>query len=318
MSSKLVSHALATPNLLPVSIGETLLLLSIAKDTDALQFLQGDGKKWTNDIEVRRIYIDLLRNAGRPAELRDFCQGQIDQGVDDWKIVQGWIDGHVALFRSDHSQGYYYASKSKLMPVSQCEPSRQSLRRDTLSGILLLEPFISRPYFTPTWFLTASARLKISVSFTIGGIIVKAHVSGIFKGMFQSFRRKTRPRSSVKSKMFLTNARYSPLSQSQSHCQTPLQKLYRDVNYMKFDYMLRPWRVDSKFDLIRCWEVYLEGLKHAESEPAEDADDLPGDDALLLGCYTLVKAYNATSISISIRPANLRTIDIPPASRNLS
>jgi len=106
MSSKLVSHALVTPNLLPVSIGETLLLLSVANDSDALRFLQGDGKKWANDIEVRRIYTDLLRNTGKPAALRDFCQGQIDQGVDDWRIVKGWIDGHVALFRSDRSQGY--------------------------------------------------------------------------------------------------------------------------------------------------------------------------------------------------------------------
>ena len=54
--------------------------------------------------------------------------------------------------------------------------------------------------------------------------------------------------------------------------------------------MLREWDVT---DLSNCWELYIEGTKL--SEPTEDIDLLPGDDALLLGCYTLVKAYNTTS-----------------------
>ena len=74
---------------------------------------------------------------------------------------------------------------------------------------------------------------------------------------------------------------------------------------MKFDYMLRPWSLD---DLNRCWEVYIEGTK--VSEPTEDTDLLPGDDALLLGCYTLVKQYKAISISIA-EVANPRRIKIP-------
>jgi len=68
--------------------------------------------------------------------------------------------------------------------------------------------------------------------------------------------------------------------------------VFREINVLKFDYMLRPWSLD---DLNRCWEIYIEGT--AVSEPAEDTDLLPGDDALSLGCYTLVKHYNATSIS---------------------
>jgi hypothetical protein len=64
------------------------------------------------------------------------------------------------------------------------------------------------------------------------------------------------------------------------------------MNIMKFDYMLQPWTLN---DLNRCWELYIEGA--AVSEPAEDTDILPGDDALLLGCYTLVKEYNSSSNS---------------------
>lgn len=60
--------------------------------------------------------------------------------------------------------------------------------------------------------------------------------------------------------------------------------------------MLRPWSVENKDDLIRCWNLYIEGTKI--SEPTEDTDILPGDDALLLGCYTLIKAYNKTSTGL--------------------
>jgi hypothetical protein len=77
--------------------------------------------------------------------------------------------------------------------------------------------------------------------------------------------------------------------------QNPLDSVYREINIMKFDYMLRPWTVGDPKDLTRCWELYLKGTK--VSEPTEDTDNLPGDDALLLGCYTLVKAYTASSIS---------------------
>jgi hypothetical protein len=74
--------------------------------------------------------------------------------------------------------------------------------------------------------------------------------------------------------------------------QTPLQKVDREINVLKFDYMLRQW--DVKDDLSKCWRIYIDGTKLLE--PTEDTDVLPGDDALLLGCYTLVKAYNTTSI----------------------
>ena len=117
MSAKLVNHALATPNLLPASIGEALLLLSVATKPDSLQFLEGDGKKWTSDVEVRRIYIDLLRNAEKFTELRDFCEKEIREGVDDWKVVQGWIDGYIGVFRFDPSQTYGYAMGGMLIPV---------------------------------------------------------------------------------------------------------------------------------------------------------------------------------------------------------
>ena len=80
--------------------------------------------------------------------------------------------------------------------------------------------------------------------------------------------------------------------------QTPLQKVYREINVLKFDYMLRQWDVND--DLSRCWRIYIDGTKFLE--PSEDTDVLPGDDALLLGCYTLVKAYNTTSI----RPSKSR------------
>jgi hypothetical protein len=77
--------------------------------------------------------------------------------------------------------------------------------------------------------------------------------------------------------------------------QNPLDSVYREINIMKFDYMLRPWTVGDPRDLTRCWELYLKGTK--VSEPTEETDNLPGDDALLLGCYTLVRAYKASSIS---------------------
>jgi hypothetical protein len=103
MAAKLVNHALSSPNLLPETISETLLLLSVAPADIALRFLQGDGKKWTSDIEVRRTYIDLLYDAAKFKLLRDFCEDEIEQGVDDWKVVKGWIDGHVGVFKLDAS-----------------------------------------------------------------------------------------------------------------------------------------------------------------------------------------------------------------------
>ena len=106
MSSKLIDHALSTISLLPETTGEALLVLSIASAESALKFLQGIGKKWTSDIEIRRTYIDLLQNANRLAELRDFCEDEIEQGADDWKIVKGWVDGYLGCFRSTASDRY--------------------------------------------------------------------------------------------------------------------------------------------------------------------------------------------------------------------
>lgn len=105
MAAKLVTHALSTPNILPETSSEALLLLSVAPADIALKFLQGDGKKWTTDIEGRRIYIDLLHKAEKFSDLRDFCEDEIEQGTDDWKVIRGWIDGHVGVFRlnSAHS-----------------------------------------------------------------------------------------------------------------------------------------------------------------------------------------------------------------------
>jgi hypothetical protein len=55
--------------------------------------------------------------------------------------------------------------------------------------------------------------------------------------------------------------------------------------------MLREWDIND--DLTACWELYISGTK-ALFESDDEIDGSPGDDALLLGCYTLVKAYNAT------------------------
>ena len=106
MAAKLVNHALSSPNLLPETISETLLLLSVAPADLALRFLQAEGKRWTSDIEVRRVYIDLLCNAAKFKDLQEFCQDEIEQGVDDWKVVKGWVDGHVGVFKLDASMEY--------------------------------------------------------------------------------------------------------------------------------------------------------------------------------------------------------------------
>jgi len=106
MASKLVDHALSSPNLSPQSITEALLLLSVAPDEVAIRFLQQSGKKWAEDIEVRRIYIDLLEKAQKYTDLRDFSQNQLDQGVDDWKVVTGVINAWLGLIRLDSSQTY--------------------------------------------------------------------------------------------------------------------------------------------------------------------------------------------------------------------
>jgi hypothetical protein len=106
MSSKLIDHALSTPNLLPQAIGEALLLVYVAPPKAALQYLQGDGKKWVSDIEIRRTYIDLLRDARNYAELRDFCEDEVQQDVDDWKVVRGWIDGYIGVRRANKDGAY--------------------------------------------------------------------------------------------------------------------------------------------------------------------------------------------------------------------
>jgi len=80
--------------------------------------------------------------------------------------------------------------------------------------------------------------------------------------------------------------------------------------------MLREWDLN---DLFHCWELYIEGTKLLET--TEDIDLLPGDDALTLACYTLVKAYNATSTTPSLPSSifsNLRTNQIPPPSGSQS
>ena len=92
-----------------------LLLLSCAPDEAAIQFLQGDGKKWTDDIEVRRMYIDLLHGAGKSSDLQEFCKVHIEKGVDDWKLVKGWIDGCLGIPSSDASRPYQVSSLSMLI-----------------------------------------------------------------------------------------------------------------------------------------------------------------------------------------------------------
>jgi len=114
MASKLVNYALSSPNLLPETISEALLLLSVAPADAALRFLQEDGKKWTSDIEVRRTYIDILYDAAKFGLLRDFCEDEIEQGVDDWKVVKGWIDGHVGVFKLDASTECVLSSRKDI------------------------------------------------------------------------------------------------------------------------------------------------------------------------------------------------------------
>lgn len=104
MATKLVNHVLSTPKILPETTGEVLLLLSAAPPGPALNFLQGDGKRWTSDIEVRRIYIDLLQDAGKYDELKGFCEDEVDQGADDWKVVKGWVDAHIGFSNSNPTE----------------------------------------------------------------------------------------------------------------------------------------------------------------------------------------------------------------------
>jgi hypothetical protein len=106
MLTKLVDHALSTPHLIPESIYEALLLFSIASPDVALKFLTGAGEKWQTDIEGRRIYIDLLHSKGHFPQLREFCEKQVASGVDDWKVVKGWIDGYIGCCRADPTQLY--------------------------------------------------------------------------------------------------------------------------------------------------------------------------------------------------------------------
>lgn len=142
MAAKLVTHALSTQNLLPENSSEALLLLSVAPADVALKFLQGDGKKWTTDIEGRRIYIDLLHNAEKFSDLRDFCEDEIEQGADDWKVVRGWIDGHIGVFRSDTSQSYVVSS-AELILVRELRGSWRSLITSIHFEILPSARFIS-------------------------------------------------------------------------------------------------------------------------------------------------------------------------------
>ena len=66
--------------------------------------------------------------------------------------------------------------------------------------------------------------------------------------------------------------------------------------------MLNSWTVENVQALDRYWEVYKMGL--AFGETTEDTDNLPGDDALLLICYTLCKAYFLSSEILSNRADN--------------
>jgi len=76
---------------------------------------------------------------------------------------------------------------------------------------------------------------------------------------------------------------------------SPSNAVHRQVNVLKFEYMLQPWGVDNTDLLRKCWTVYIQGTQCPEA--AEEKDLLPGDDALLLACYTLVKTYLKTSTS---------------------
>jgi hypothetical protein len=80
--------------------------------------------------------------------------------------------------------------------------------------------------------------------------------------------------------------------------------------------MLRTWTTDRPDELVRCWELYIKGTKL--SEPTDETDILPGDDALLLGCYTLVKAYVSTSNPFLETVFKSRAREIPLASSHLA
>jgi hypothetical protein len=98
MLVRMATHALSSQFLLPQSVGERLLIMSIIPQDAALKFLAGEGREWTSDVEIRRKYIDCFRNAEHFVELRDFCDSEIQRGTDDWAVVQGWIDGMVGCF----------------------------------------------------------------------------------------------------------------------------------------------------------------------------------------------------------------------------
>jgi hypothetical protein len=76
------------------------------------------------------------------------------------------------------------------------------------------------------------------------------------------------------------------------------------INVLKFDYMLRNWDIND--DLPACWDLYISGTKVLPASD-DEVDSFPSDDALLLGCYTLVKAYNMTSTLFTTRKSNNRT-----------
>jgi len=63
--------------------------------------------------------------------------------------------------------------------------------------------------------------------------------------------------------------------------------------------MLESWTTDNQERLLSCWKVYQKSL--AFGDVIEATDNLPADDALLLGCYTLVKAWGSTSKYYTVR-----------------
>jgi hypothetical protein len=104
MAVKLLTHAISTPNLQPELPSEAVLLLSVAPAEIALKWLQTDGNKWTNDIELRPRYIHLLNQAKEYAQLRDFCEAQVEEGASEYRVLRGWITATIEIGRADPSQ----------------------------------------------------------------------------------------------------------------------------------------------------------------------------------------------------------------------
>ena len=61
--------------------------------------------------------------------------------------------------------------------------------------------------------------------------------------------------------------------------------------------MLRSWTIEDSHDMSQCWRLFVKGTKFIAT--ADEAGNLPGDEALLLGCHILIKTYTTTSKNLS-------------------